>query len=114
MAGDHVCSGLFPGQLMVPGDSCKRTWSKCQRCLVHLPKGACPSTVWTRLFMAGDHVCSGLFPGQLMVPGDSHKRTWSICQRCWSICHKVPVLQLHGPGYLWQGTMSVLACSLVS
>ena len=35
MAGDHLCSGLFPSQLMVPGDLHQRTRSKCQRSLVH-------------------------------------------------------------------------------
>ena len=37
MARDHACSGLFPGQLIVPGDLHQRTKSKCKRCLVPLP-----------------------------------------------------------------------------
>ena len=64
MAGDHVCSGLFPGQFMVPdnlptkgpGQNVKGTWSICHKVpvLQHYGPG---------------YFCSGLFPGQLMVPG---------------------------------------------
>jgi hypothetical protein len=73
--GDHVCSGLFLGQLMAPGDFYKRTWSHCQMCLVYFPQGACPETLWIRLLKAGDHAV--LFPGQLLVPGHLQKRIWS-------------------------------------
>ena len=70
----HVSSGLFPGQLMVPGHPHKRTWSKCERHLVHFPK---------------DHVCFGFFLGQLMVPGEGHgqnvKGAWSISQKTMSV-----------------------------